>query len=201
MRKHLIVTAIEHLRFSSNYGNALSSCFRAIPNAKTLHTFAGIALATALVLSACQRQAENLVEVTGHLFVFNYRVASATYLLTLKKTGPIPDGSVIIAEFENPEGGDPLVLNQKIYPIDDKIALQSEKLHCVRKDRPYSVSVRLVDKDGKVLQELKTQFRSDLDQTVLPSKPLVVGALYDKNPEVFKPDGSVDFSNTDKCPT
>jgi hypothetical protein len=34
----------------------------------------------------------------------------------------------------------------------------------------------------------------------LPSKPLVVGALYDKNPEVFKPDGSVDFSNTDKCP-
>ncbi|MGO8352360.1 hypothetical protein ACC790_38260, partial [Rhizobium johnstonii] len=51
-----------------------------------------------------------------------------------------------------------------------------------------------------VLQELKTQFRSDLDQTVLTSKPLVVGARYDKNPEVFKPDGSVDFSNTDKCP-
>ncbi|MGO7419898.1 hypothetical protein ACCT09_07750, partial [Rhizobium ruizarguesonis] len=126
-----------------------------------------MAAAAALLLSACQRQAENLVEVTGHLFVFNYRVASATYLLTLKKTGPIPDGSVIIAEFENPQGGDPLVLNQKIYPIDDKIALQSEKLHCVRKDRPYSVSVRLVDKDGKVLQELKTQFRSDLDQTVL----------------------------------
>ncbi|MGO7565250.1 hypothetical protein ACC754_39630, partial [Rhizobium johnstonii] len=71
---------------------------------------------------------------------------------------------------------------------------------CLRKDRPYSVSVRLVDKDVKVLQELKTQFRSDLDQTVLPSKPLFVGALYDKNPEVFKPDVSVDFSNTDKCP-
>ncbi|GLR58686.1 hypothetical protein [Rhizobium indigoferae] len=156
--------------------------------------------AAGLLLAGCQRQAENLVEVTGHLFVFNYRVASATYLLTLKKAGPIPDGSVIIAEFENPEGGDPLVLNQKIYPIDDKIALQSEKLHCVRKDRPYSVSVRLVDKDGKVLQELKTQFRSDLDQTVLPSKPLVLGALYEKNPEVFKPDGTVDFSNTDKCP-
>ncbi|AIC26670.1 hypothetical protein IE4771_CH01526 [Rhizobium etli bv. mimosae str. IE4771] len=158
------------------------------------------ATAIGLVLSACQREAENLVEVTGHLFVFNYRVASATYLLMLKKTGPIPDGSVIIAEFENPQGGAPLVLNQKVYPIDDKIALQSQNLHCVRKDRPYTVNVRLVDKDGKVLQELKTQFRSDLDQTVLPSKPLVVGAFYDKNPEVFKPDGSVDFSNTDKCP-
>lgn len=159
-----------------------------------------MAATAALLLSSCQRQAENLVEVTGHLFVFNYRVASATYLLTLKKTGPIPDGSLIIAEFENPQGGAPLVLNQKIYPIDDKIALQSENLHCVRKDRPYTVNVRLVDKDGKVLQQLKTEFRSDLDQTVLPSKPLVVGALYEKNPEVFKPDGSVDFSNTDKCP-
>ncbi len=200
MRKHCILMVPEHFRFSARHGNALSFCLSAIPDAKPLRTFAGIALVAGLMLSACQRQAENLVEVTGHLFVFNYRVASATYLLTLKKTGPIPDGSVIIAEFENPQGGDPLVLNQKIYPIDDKIALQSENLHCVRKDRPYSVSVRLVDKDGKVLQELKTQFRSDLDQTVLPSKPLVVGALYDKNPEVFKPDGSVDFSNTDKCP-
>lgn len=164
------------------------------------HYWIAMAAAAGLMLSACQRQAESLVEVTGHLFVFNYRVASATYMLTLKKTGPIPDGSVIIAEFENPQGGDPLVLNQKIYPTGDKIALQSENLHCVRKDRPYSASVRLVDKDGKVLQELKTQFRSDLDQTVLPSKPLVLGAGYEKNPEVFKPDGTVDFSNTDKCP-
>ena len=164
------------------------------------HYWIAMAAATALLLSACQRESENLVQVTGHLFVFNYRVASATYMLTLKKTGPIPDGSVIIAEFENPHGGDPLVLNQKIYPIGDKIALQSENLHCVRKDRPYSVSLRLVDKDGKVLQELKTQFRSDLDQTVLPSKPLVLGAGYEKNPEVFKPDGTTDFSNTDKCP-
>jgi hypothetical protein len=158
------------------------------------------AMTAGLLLAACQRQAENLVEVTGHLFVFNYRNASATYLLTLKKTAPIPDGSVIVAEFENPQGGAPLVLNQKIFPVDEKISLQSENLHCVRKDRPYFVTVRLMDKDGKLLQELKTRFKSDLDQTVLPSKPLAIGAGYEKNPEVFKPDGTVDFSNTDKCP-
>ncbi|WP_454848908.1 hypothetical protein [Rhizobium binxianense] len=158
------------------------------------------AITAGLLLASCQRQAENMLEVTGHLFVFNYRVASATYLLTLKKTAPIPDGSVIVAEFENPQGGAPLVLNQKVFPIDEKIALQSENLHCVRKDRPYSVAVRLMDKDGKLLQELKAEFKSDLDQTVLPSKPLVLGAGYEKNPEVFKPDGTTDFSNTDKCP-
>jgi hypothetical protein len=156
--------------------------------------------AAGLLLSTCQRQTENMLEVTGHLFVFNYRVASATYLLTLKKMAPIPDGSVLVAEFENPQGGAPLVLNQKIFPIEENISLQSENLHCVRKDRPYSVSVKLVDKDGKVLQTLKTEFKSDDDQTILPSKPLVVGAGYEKNPEVFKPDGSTDFSNTDKCP-
>ncbi|TCR93001.1 hypothetical protein [Rhizobium sp. BK376] len=156
--------------------------------------------AAGLLLSACQRQAENMLEVTGHLFVFNYRVASATYLLTLKKTSPIPDGSKLVAEFENPQGGAPLVLDQKIFPIDENISLQSENLHCVRKDRPYSVSVKLVDKDGKVLQELKAEFKSDVDQSILPSKPLVVGAGYEKNPEVFKADGTTDFSNTDKCP-
>jgi hypothetical protein len=93
------------------------------------------------------------------------------------------------------------VLNQKIYPTGDKIALQSENLHCVRKDRPYSVNVSAGRQaDGKVLQELKTQPVIDLDQTVLASKPLVLGAGYEKNPEVFKPDGTTDFSNTDKCP-
>jgi hypothetical protein len=36
---------LEHFRFSSNHENALSLCFHAIPDAKPLHTFAGIALA------------------------------------------------------------------------------------------------------------------------------------------------------------
>ncbi|NKK51278.1 hypothetical protein E0H35_12760 [Rhizobium leguminosarum bv. viciae] len=35
---------LEYFRFSSNHENALSLCFHAIPNAKPLHTFAGIAL-------------------------------------------------------------------------------------------------------------------------------------------------------------
>ncbi|RUM00290.1 hypothetical protein EEQ99_18255 [Rhizobium anhuiense] len=36
--------ALEHFRFSPNHGNALSLCFHAIPGAKPLRTFAGIAL-------------------------------------------------------------------------------------------------------------------------------------------------------------
>ncbi|TAY14653.1 hypothetical protein ELH96_24150 [Rhizobium leguminosarum] len=36
--------SLERFRFSPNHGNALSLCFHAIPDAKPLRTFAGIAL-------------------------------------------------------------------------------------------------------------------------------------------------------------
>jgi hypothetical protein len=155
---------------------------------------------TALALAACQRQAENLVEVSGHMFVFNYRVASATYLVTLNRTAPIPDGTVAIAQFENPAGGDPLVIRERIFPVWDKITLQSPNIRCVRKDRPYQVEIRLVDSAGKTLQQLTTTLVSDVDQSVMPTRPLVVGSGYEKNPEVFKPDGSTDYGHDGDCP-
>jgi hypothetical protein len=165
-----------------------------------MKVIAALAL-SAWLIAGCQREMEKMVEVSGHLFVFNYRVATATYLVTLRKTATIPDGSVAIAEFENPAGGEPIVLNEKVYHAWDQITLQSPPVHCIRKDRPYAVNIRLVDAGGKTLQELKTQLISDVDQAaMLPSKPLVVGPFYNKNPEVFKPDGTVDYSNTDKCP-
>ncbi|MGO4837678.1 extracellular solute-binding protein, partial [Rhizobiaceae sp. 2RAB30] len=43
-------TVLGHFRFSSNRGNALSICSYAIPDAKPLRTFAGIALALGLTL-------------------------------------------------------------------------------------------------------------------------------------------------------
>jgi hypothetical protein len=157
-------------------------------------------LAAAAFLAGCQRESDTLVEVSGHIFVFNYRVAIATYLVTLNKKAPIPDGAVAIAEFENPAGGDPLVTNEKIFPAWDKITLQSPPVHCVREGRPYAVSIRLVDASGKLLQSLKTTVTSDTDQSLMPAKPLVVGPLYTKNPEVFKADGTVDFGSDPACP-
>ncbi|WP_160005726.1 hypothetical protein [Rhizobium sp. 18055] len=161
----------------------------------------GIAvLAAATLLAGCQRESDTLVEVSGHIFVFNYRVAVATYLVTLNKKGPMPDGAVAIAEFENPAGGDPLVVNETILPAWDKITLQSLPVHCVRENRPYAVTIRLIDASGKVLQSLTTTVTSDTDQSLMPAKPLVVGPLYTKNPEVFKADGTVDYGSDPTCP-
>jgi hypothetical protein len=160
----------------------------------------GMAVVTmTTILAGCQRESETLVDVSGHIFVFNYRVAIATYLVTLNKKAPIPEGAVAIAEFENPAGGDPLVVNEKIFPAWDKITLQSPPIHCVKENRPYSVAIRLVDASGKTLQSLKTMVTSDTDQSVMPAKPLVIGPLYTKNPEVFKPDGTVDYGSDGAC--
>ena len=45
-------------------------------------------------------------EVDGKLFVFNYRVATATYLVNLKPLRPVGQGETAVATFENPAGGE-----------------------------------------------------------------------------------------------
>ncbi len=56
------------------------------------------------------------------------------------------------------------------------------------------------DGKGAVLQTLETTVTSTDDQSIMPAKPLVVGPHYDRNPEVFKPDGTTDFSAEAGCP-
>ena len=154
-----------------------------------------------LPLAACQRSAESgPTEIAGKLFIFNYRLSTAVYEIALRKTGPIPEGSTVTAEYDNPAGGAPLVQTMKIFPFWTKIALESPPLHCVVKDRPYAVKIRIEDATGQVIQTIETTVTSSLDQTVLAAKPLVVGPAYDKNPDVFKPDGSADYTPDRRCP-
>jgi len=156
----------------------------------------------ALSLIACQREAnEPLAELSGRIFIFNYRVAAASYVITLRKTAPFPAGAYAEAEFENPQGGAPLTARQNLFPSMEKIVLESPDLKCVRKDKPYAVKIRLVGEGEKTLQTIETSVTSNMDQTVMmPSKPLVVGPVYTPNPEVFHADGSVDYDKAGNCP-
>lgn len=166
-----------------------------------IRTIILIAAIAGTALAGCQRKDdEGPTQLSGRLFIFNYRVASASYMITLKKIAPIPEGTTAVAEFENPAGGDPLVVQQKIYSFWDKITLESPDLHCVRKDRPYSVSIKLMDASDKTIQTIKTEVKSDLDQTVLPTKPLVVGPAYTANPDIFKGDGTANYGKDMACP-
>lgn len=160
-----------------------------------------ILITAALLLAACQREEQReVVSLSGRMFVFNYRVATATYLVTLQPTSPIKDGSTIEASFENPRGGEAFALTEKLYPKSPKIVLQSPPVECVKEGRPYKVTIKLKAPDGHVMQTIETSITSDTDQSLLPAKPLVVGPLYTPNPEVFKADWSVDMGGVEGCP-
>ncbi|MXN46931.1 hypothetical protein GR138_17190 [Shinella kummerowiae] len=161
-----------------------------------------IALPLALLLAACQRETgPDPLKLTGKMFVFNYRLAYATYLVTLEQTEPLPEGSVVKAEFENPAGGTPLTLERKIFPNLPRVVLESPDITCVKKNQPYTVTIAVIGPDGDRLQSLETQVTSSADQSILPAKALVVGPGYEKNPEVFKDGKAPEHFETATCPT
>ncbi|MCA1403253.1 hypothetical protein I6F26_01390 [Ensifer sp. IC3342] len=160
------------------------------------------ALFAAAVLVGCQRETgPDPLKLTGKMFVFNYRLAYAAYMITLNKTEPVPDGSVVVASFENPAGGEPLTLTRKLFPKLDRVTLESPEISCVKRERPYAVTIEVKGPDGATLQKLETTVTSDVDQDVLPAKPLVEGPAYDKNPEVFVGGRAPERFETAACPT
>lgn len=162
----------------------------------------GFALLLGLsLLTGCQREnTGEPLKLSGKVFIFNYRVAQATYVVTLARNGPLPEPSFAEANFENPAGGAPIVTRTKIFPFWDKVSLESPPVHCVVKDRPYAISIRILDGSENVLQSIETTLTSSLDQTVLPGKPLVVGPVYTPNPEVYGADGKADYAQEATCP-
>jgi hypothetical protein len=161
-----------------------------------------IALPLALLLAACQRETgPDPLKLTGKMFVFNYRLAYATYLVTLEQTEPLPEGSIVKAEFENPAGGTPLTLERKIFPNLTRVVLESPDITCVKKNQPYKVTIAVIGPDGGRLQSLETQVTSSADQSILPAKALVVGPGYEKNPEVFKDGKAPERFEMATCPT
>lgn len=159
------------------------------------------ALAVTLATTGCQRETgPDPLKLTGKMFVFNYRLAYATYMVTLSKTEPVPDGSIVVARFENPAGGDALTLERKLFPKLEKVVLESPDVTCVKKDRPYAVTIEVKGPEGQSLQKLETTVTSDVDQDIMPAKALVEGPAYDKNPEVFRGGKAPEHFETAKCP-
>ena len=159
----------------------------------------GMALCLLLAVGCQREEQREIAKVSGRMFVFNYRVATATYLITLQPTAPIREGSTIEADFENPRGGTALTADERLFPKSEKITLQSPPVECVKQDRPYKVTIRLKAPDGHVIQTIDTTVTSDTDQSLLPAKPLVVGPLYTPNSEVFRADGTVDMRGVQGC--
>lgn len=165
-------------------------------------TLGAAVLSTVVALGACRDSGKDaLYEISGRLFEFNYRLARATYVITLNPLRPVGEGKVAVVDFENPAGGGPLVVTQKIWPKLAHVTLTSPPLTCVVKNRPYAVAIHIKDKDGVTLQELKTTLVSSQDQSDLPDAPLVTGSRYVLNPALAgHPDGRLADRPKPVCP-
>ncbi len=162
---------------------------------------AAIAAFSLLGIASCRESAGpgEYFHIAGKLFVFNYRVATATYLVRLAPLAPVDDGQTAVANFEDPAGGDDIVVKQKIWPKSEKTTIESPPLRCVVKDKPYKVTIRIQAADGTVRQTIETTMTSSEDQSILPDKPLVVGPVYTPNPELAgSPSGKL--PNLEKAP-
>jgi hypothetical protein len=165
---------------------------------------AAIVPALALLLMAGCRESGGdgeLFQISGKLFVFNYRVATATYLVTLSPLQPMREGDVAVATFEDPAGGPAIEVRQKIWPKLEKVTLESPPLRCVVKDKPYAVAIDIESPDGKVVQSIRTTMTSSEDQDLLPDRPLVVGPVYTPNPDLAgNPGGKLPNPGGEPCP-
>lgn len=137
----------------------------------------------------------------GKIFVFNYRVATATYLVNIRPVKPIGEGETAVVSFEDPAGGEPIVVREKIWPNTQKTTIHSPPLRCIVKDRPYEVVIRIENAGSELLQRIDTTVTSSQDQSLLPDRPLVVGPFYDPNPDVAgHPGGDLPGEGMEACP-
>lgn len=160
-------------------------------------------LASSACLNGCREvKSDDYFALSGQVFIFNYRIATATYVVTLDRLHPAPEGSVAVADFENPAGGALLSVEEKIWPEMQKLSFESPQLSCVIKGKPYAISIRIVNSEGEILQKIESTLRSTLDQSVLPDRPLVIGQGYEANPDmVGHPDGKLPLVAKTMCPS
>ena len=131
-------------------------------------------------LASCTETGDYL-SVAGGGFVFNYRIAEATYGVALKPMRELPEAGVIEATFENPSGGTPFVIRKEGPFNPTRIAFTTPPVQGVAKGQPYEVKVVLKDEAGATLQTIEKSYVSELDQSVIPARPLVIGPGYQEN--------------------
>jgi len=144
-----------------------------------------IAALAAIALVSCDDDGDDrpYIAFAGGGFIFNYNIAEAFYGFVAVPERAIPAGTVLEARFENPAGGDPLVVTQTARDGMIQYSFRTPAVTGVKADRDYIVELRLRTPDGALLASYTKSFRSDIGQDMLPERPLTVGPGYQPNPD------------------
>lgn len=144
----------------------------------------GLVQLAAALLVACGDGADApYLELAGGGFVLNYRLAEADYGFVVRVLRRLPEGSVLEARFEDPAGGPPIVVRQPARATRSQYVFRTPPVRGVVAGRDYRVELLLLGAGGGVaLARLEHAFHADVDQTVLPARPPVVGPGYQRAP-------------------
>jgi hypothetical protein len=140
-----------------------------------------LGLVVLLALPGCaDSEAPPFVEFAGGGFVFNYRTANHFYGFVVKQIKPLPAGSKLRVTFEIPGGKEEV---QEIATIPGRLQykFQTGDLDGIEAGHQYRAILTLLDgKTGRELDRLEKTFATEVDQSKLPQKPLVVGPGYEQ---------------------
>jgi len=129
------------------------------------------------------------VEFLGGGFIFNYRLAETDYGFVVKPLRTLPPDTQLVALFEDPAGGPPFAVSQPTRRGMLQYVFRSPPVHGVVAGRDYRVELRLVElQTGRVIASYERNFRSDVDQAVLPDRSPVIGPGHPPEPAVESDD-------------
>jgi hypothetical protein len=140
----------------------------------------------AVMLAGCKPEETGpYVKIDGGGFIFNYRISEAYYGFVIRPLRSLPEGAVLEARFEDPNGAEPIVERQTARPSAIKYTFRTPPLKNVVADRDYLAEIVVLDAaGGKELGHYSRTFRTYIGQTVIADKPLTVGPGYALNPAV-----------------
>lgn len=125
-----------------------------------------------------------VIAVVGGGFIINYRIADHFYGFTAVVQKPLESGSIIEASFEDPGGGPPIVVRERVSPATDRYDFRTPPLSGIEAGKTYKVTVRVLDREETAeLYATEMAYKSDVSTAGLPKVPLTVGPGYHRNPQ------------------
>ena len=127
-----------------------------------------------LLLEGCgDGKPKKKLKIAGGGLVFNYRYSQANIVIVAQTMSELPEGAIVETLFDKPGTTDRERVTQPVIIGKLTYKLESSPMLGIKKGDVYKVTLRLVDAKGIELERQETQFKSDEDQSTLPSKPLV----------------------------
>jgi len=119
------------------------------------------------------------LQISGGGFIFNYRNAEAFYGFTAEVLRPVENGAILEATFEDPAGGNPYVVTDRLTAMTTIYSLRTPPLQGIAAHKPYNVSIKVYDRQhAKLIWETQRSYSSQLGDEMMPEHPLTVGPGY-----------------------